>query len=75
LKVVAGRVENFWVLLRFMPSPVKLWQPDSSLAVTFRLMEKNPKEKLYVAIGKAGLEQLLEDLMWWPPTGEKPNGP
>lgn len=82
----ARRLEKFWGELSWPRTQPTLSTPDSALAVTFRLsteaegvefigkyedLTKNPKEKLYVAVGKAGLEQLLEDLMWWPPNEDK----
>lgn len=83
-KLQARRLEKFWAELSWPRTQPMLSTRDSALAVTVRLMTeaegvefigkyedlaKNPKEKLFVAIGKEGLEQLLEDIMWWPTNG------
>ena len=73
--------QSFWLELSWPNLPPE-FAPGVGLAVTFRLtteaegievigkredLAQNPKEKLYVAVGEAGLEQLLEKLLWWKP--------
>lgn len=75
--IPSGRLEKFWLILEWPRHGPDLGGP---LAVTFRLTTPSekiqivgsladaaPKEKLYVAVGKDGLEQLLEDMLWSPP--------